>query len=99
VTTAAAPHRDARSMAVDAAAVLYDDVIDAQGAVKPSAGATTGAIATLNARLGALEEENATLRARCETLEKNMSCLFNTARAEVERKDKEIAALRERAGR
>ena len=78
----------------DDASVLYDDVIDAQGVEKTTSGASASAVAALNARIGALEAENATLRERCATLETNMSCLFNTARAEVERKDREIEALR-----
>ena len=42
----------------------------------------------------ALERECEALRARCDALERNISCLFNTARAEIDRKDKEIERLR-----
>lgn len=63
--------------------------------------ASDRAIGRMNLRIDALERERAglmeerdALRRRCDALERNISCLFNTARAEMARKDDEIARLR-----
>ena len=81
--------------------VLYGD-LDAREGARGAEAASAGAIGRLNLKLSesearrrALMDENASLRERCENLERNISCLFNTARGEIERKDKEIARLRE----
>ena len=81
--------------------VLYGD-LDARERATGADAASAGAIGRLNLKLSesearrrALVDENASLRERCENLERNISCLFNTARGEIERKDKEIARLRE----
>jgi len=81
----------------DDAATLYDDA--------DAGDASRAAIGRMNLRLDALErararavEERDALRLRCDALERNISCLFNTARAEIARKDAEIARLREAGG-
>ena len=92
----------------DDAATLYDDLVDAHGddarvgddgidgrSTREAIGRMNVKVAELEEKLRASEGERAALRARCENLERNMSCLFNTAMLEVERKDKEIARLRE----
>ena len=50
-------------------------------------------------RLAEAEKEVARLRAANETLERNISVLFNTALAEIGRKDREIERLQRSAGR
>ena len=52
----------------------------------------------LRADAGAATAESARLREANETLERNISVLFNTAKAEIARKDREIARLQGAAG-
>ena len=92
--------RDAAAAAAADADVLYGD-LDARE--RGADASRASAIGRLNLKLSeseatrrALMDENARLRARCENLERNISCLFNTARGEIERKDGEIARLRAR---
>jgi len=91
--------------------LLYGDVDDAGDDARASASASASAstkhlraIGRMNAQLEQMREEvrrandaRAAADAKCETLERNISCLFNTARAEIARKDAEIARLREDA--
>lgn len=85
--------------------VLYGDVDDADARANASTSTKhLQAIGRMNAQLEQMREEvrrandaRAAADAKCETLERNISCLFNTARAEIARKDAEIARLREEA--
>ena len=81
--------------------VLYGE-LDAREGARVAEAASAGAIGRFNLKLGesearrrALMDENASLRERCENLERNISGVCNAARGEIERKDKEIARLRE----
>ena len=102
--------RRPRSMggADDDVDVLYGDVDDTDVRANASNASTSTkhlqAIGRMNAQLEEMREEvrrandaRAAADAKCETLERNISCLFNTARAEIARKDAEIARLREEA--
>lgn len=98
-----------RSMGDDADVdVLYGDVDDTDARANASNASTSTkhlqAIGRMNAQLEEMRAEvrrandaRAAADAKCETLERNISCLFNTARAEIARKDAEIARLREEA--
>jgi predicted RNase H-like nuclease (RuvC/YqgF family) len=95
--SASAP--SARGRDDEDADVLYGDLVDADGEGRRSSGAeAVGRMSVMLARKDeekeALERECEALRARCDALERNISCLFNTARAEIDRKDKEIERLR-----
>jgi predicted RNase H-like nuclease (RuvC/YqgF family) len=94
-----APASSARDGDDDDDDVLYGDLVDANGEERRKSGAeAVGRMSVLLERKDkekeALERECEALRARCDALERNISCLFNTARAEIDRKDKEIERLR-----
>ncbi|XP_062521739.1 CASP8-associated protein 2-like [Corticium candelabrum] len=53
----------------------------------------------LQSQCSRLQIENKVLSEQNVALKKNISCLYKTAKAEIERKDREISELRKRGGK
>ncbi|PRW58764.1 N-methyltryptophan oxidase isoform A [Chlorella sorokiniana] len=94
-------------MAAEAALDLYADLLDGGGEggtllktqvaeLSDRVQRQEAQIAALQQQVEALTEENGQLSERCAALTSNISCLFNTAKLELARKDEAIKELRER---
>jgi hypothetical protein len=51
-------------------------------------------VASLTAEVESLQQQNSTLAAQVAALKKNISCLYKTAKAEIDRKSETIKELR-----
>jgi len=92
------PHHD-RIALQDDIDVLYGDVLLNDDTSSNARANAHSQLTRTRFELAARDRELKELKERVETLELNASCVFNTALREIERKDNEIARLRDELAR